>query len=381
MAAANDLATGGGRTLAELKAEIARRAARGGPPLGGIRAGDARAALERIRSLDREQWARAFADVAESHLAAARECAAHDRVAAAEAYWRAWRLFHFARWPTENTPARVAARASAFDAFRAYSGLLDPVIETLRVPHPAGDVVAYLRVPRTAEPPPVVLAISGLDSRKEDIAAHSETYLARGLAMVAVDMPGTGDAPLGPLADAPESLFSALIDHLHTRSDVDATRLVVQGRSFSGYWAAKLAVTERERLRGAVMHGGPIHHTFQPGWCAQALQTGEYLYDYFDAWRAMLGAATLDELLDRARRLSLLDLGLLDRPAAPMLVVNGARDSQISIEDAFLLLKHGDAKEAWINPGGGHMGRSPEWPQNAIAEQILLPWMSRRLAR
>jgi len=77
----------------------------------------------------------------------------------------------------------------------------------------------------------------------------------------------------------------------------------------------------------------------------------------------------------------LLDQGLLDVPAAPMLVVNGARDSQITIRDAFLLLERGDAKEAWINPAGGHMGRSPAWPQNVIAEQILLPWMTRRLAR
>ena len=55
-------------------------------------------------------------------------------------------------------------------------------------------------------------------------------------------------------------------DHLATRPDIDARRIIVQGRSWSGYWAAKLAITERGRLRGAVMHGGPIHHYFQPDW-------------------------------------------------------------------------------------------------------------------
>lgn len=379
--ATNDLVTGGGRTLAQLKDEVAHRVAHARPPLGGITVDDARTALATIDTLDREQWAQSFAAVARQHFDAGRELAALDRDGAARSYWRAWRLFHFARWPTENTPARVAAKASAFEAFRAYCGLLDPVMETLRVPYRNGDVVAYLRAPRTTEPPPVILAISGLDSRKEDIAAHTQAYLDRGLAVVAVDMPGTGEAPVGPLDDAPERMFSVLIDHLLTRPDLDATRLVIQGRSFSGYWAAKLAATERERLRGAVMHGGPIHHTFQPEWCARALETDEYLYDYFEAWRAMLGADTLDDLLDRARRLSLLDQGLLDVPAAPMLVVNGARDSQITIRDAFLLLERGDAKEAWINPAGGHMGRSPAWPQNVIAGQILLPWMTRRLAR
>lgn len=375
----NDLVTGGARTLAALKAEIIERVAHGRPPLGGIRPEDVAAALAAIDSLDRDSWAHAFNAVAERHFARARNLEAVDRMGAAESYWLAWRLHHFARWPTENTPARVEARRRALAAFHACARLLDPPIEILRVPYADGHVCAYLRVPVSATPPPVVLAISGLDSRKEDIAAHTDAYLQRGLAVVAVDMPGTGEAPVGPLDAAPEAMFTALIDNLLTRSDIDATRLVVQGRSFSGYWAAVLGCVERERLRGVVMHGGPVHYTFQPGWCAEALGSAEYLYDYFEAWRALLGAATLEDLLARAPRLSLLDRGLLDRPGGPMLVVNGARDSQITIEDALLLLKHGDAKEAWINPAGGHMGRSPDWPQSAIAEKVVLPWIARRL--
>jgi esterase FrsA len=139
-----------------------------------------------------------------------------------------------------------------------------------------------------------------------------------------VDLPGTGESPLAVAEVGADRLFSAALDFLAMRADVDAGRIVVQGRSWSGYWAAKLAVTERERLRGSVMHGGPIHHYFQPDWLARSLATGEYLYDY-------------------------------------------------------LLLEHGDAKEAWINPRGGHMGRSPEWPSARIAEQILIPWIARRL--
>jgi fermentation-respiration switch protein FrsA (DUF1100 family) len=154
---------------------------------------------------------------------------------------------------------------------------------------------------------------------------------------------------------------------------------VVQGRSWSGYWAAKLAVTERERLLGSIVHGGPIHHYFQPDWLRASLATSEYLYDYLQAKCSMLGARNLEDMLVRARGFSLLDAGLLDRPSAPVLAVNGARDSQIPIADLYVLLEHGTAKEAWVNPQGGHMGRSPEWPSGAIAENVLLPWMMRRL--
>ena len=78
------------------------------------------------------------------------------------------------------------------------------------------------------------------------------------------DLPGTGESPIAPATPDSDRIFSAALDYLATRQDVDASRIVVQGRSWSGYWAAKLAVTERARLRGAVMHGGPIHHYFEP---------------------------------------------------------------------------------------------------------------------
>jgi hypothetical protein len=62
-----------------------------------------------------------------------------------------------------------------------------------------------------------------------------------------------------------------------------------------------------------------------------------------------------------------------------MLLVNGARDTQIPIADLYLLLEHGDAKQAWVNPQGGHMGRSPQWPANAIFERVVMPWIARQL--
>jgi esterase FrsA len=371
------LVPGGGRDLEQLKLEVQRRADHNLPPLGGVTAADARVALSAIRSLDREEWARAWSRVAEAHS----QLAAHssNRETARGGHWQAWRLFHFARWPTENAPARQAARQRALEAFRRYAALLDPPVEVVRIPFEGKEIVGYLRLPAAVRPAPLVFGIAGLDSRKEDIAGHSDAYLKNGLGLFAIDLPGTGESPHAVAELESDRIFAATLDYLATRSEVDAGRIVVQGRSWSGYWAAKLAITQRSRLRGAVVHGGPIHRYFERDWLEPSLATGEYLYDYLPAKCGMFGAQGLEDMLARARPYSLLGLGLLDQPSAPMLVVNGARDSQIPVADAFVLLEHGDAKEAWINPEGGHMGRSREWPSSAIAEKVLMPWIVRRL--
>jgi esterase FrsA len=373
------LVPGGGRDLEQLKQEVQRRADRNIPPLGGIASADARAALSSIRTLDREEWAEAWCRVADEHWQQARSAAMSNRDTARSECWQAWRLFHFARWPTENTSAKQHARQRALEAFRVYARLLDPPLETVRVPFEGREIVGYLRLPTTARPVPLVFAIAGLDSRKEDIAAHSEAYVKHGIALFAIDLPGTGESLHAVAEVNSDRIFSAALDYLAKRPEVDAGSVVVQGRSWSGYWAAKLAITERGRLRGAVVHGGPIHHYFQRAWLERSLASGEYLYDYLQAKCAMFGAQGVADMLARAQPYSLLDQGLLDQPSAPMLVVNGARDSQIPIADAYVLLEHGDAKEAWINAQGGHMGRSPQWPSPAIADKVLMPWILQRL--
>lgn len=372
------LVPGGRRDLEALKQEVQRRADRAMPPLGGISPEDAKAALSGITSLEREEWAIAFNGVAEKHWQRA-ESLGGNRGEAAREYWQAWRLFHFARWPTENAPAKRHAKQRALESFRQYAPRVDPAIETVRIPFEGKEIIAYLRLPAGIRPAPLVFGIAGLDSRKEDVAAHTDGYLKRGLGIFSIDLPGTGESLHAVAEVGSDRIFSAALDYLATRPDVDAGRIVVQGRSWSGHWAAKLAITECERLRGSVMHGGPIHHYFQPQWLKSSLATGEYLYDYLEAKCSMHGANGLDDLLAKARPFSLLEQGLLDHPSCPMLVVNGARDSQVPIADLYLLLEHGDVKDAWVNPQGGHMGRSPQWPGPAIAEKVLMPWMLQKL--
>lgn len=367
------------RALSELKDEIARRTRENLTPVAGIGAEDAGQALAAIKSLERDAWAQAFAEVADRHLARAHELELSAPEGAREEFRHAWRLFNFARWPVENTPLKRYLYPRALAAFRNHGRLLDPPLEMVRIPFENEAIVGYLRLPHTPRPAPLVVGISGLDSRKEDVMANAGACLSLGIGLFALDMPGTGEAPVA-LEPGAERMFSRALDYLARRPEVDAGRIVIQGRSWSGYWAAKLAHVERDRIRGAVVHGGPIHHYFQPDWLPASLETREYLCDYAPATSAMFGVTTIGELCEQAPRYSLLDQGLLDRPSAPMLAVNGAQDSQIPIDDLFLLLRHGSVKEAWINPQGGHMGRSREWSSRRILHEVVMPWIGRILA-
>jgi len=128
------------------------------------------------------------------------------------------------------------------------------------------------------------------------------------------------------------------------------------------------------------VHGVGIHGYFQPEFQKKGLTTREYLFDLFPARAAVYEAKTMDEFLAYGPRLSLLDSGFLDKPSAPMLLVNGEKDTQQPIADLYLMMKHGDPKDAWVNPAGGHMGRSEQWPQRMILDRVVMPWIERALA-
>ena len=367
------------RTLEELKAETQARADRNAYPLIGLKPDDVREALSHIGSLDRDEWAKAWSDVALRYRNHADAEAGSDPKLAAADYIQTWRLYSFARWPVPNSPGKEQAYRDALAAFRNAAQFLDPPLGVLRVPVEGKEIVGYLRLPKNTRPAPLVFMISALDSRKEDSLERGADYLDRGIAVFAVDMPGTGEAPIKADVGA-ERMFSAALDALLARPEIDRARAVVQGNSWSGYWAAKLAVVERARLRGAVVQGGPVHHYFQADWQLPALGTREYLFDLFTARASIYGVSSLEEFLAYGPRLSLKDGGFLDQPSAPMLLVNGVKDTQVPIADLDLLLHTGAPKDAWVNPAGGHMGRNADWPDGRIFKEIVLPWVVRRLA-
>ena len=359
------------RSFAEVRVEAMARAERNAYPLIGLAPDDVRTALQRLDSLDRDAWAASWGDIAASY-------------AAKGDHLQAWRLYSFARWPVPLSAGKERAYTLATESYLAHARAEDSPLEVVRLPFEGREIVGYLQLPRNAgAAAPVIVGIGGLDSRKEDLAERFAPLLADGIGSFTFDMPGTGEAPI-KIEPHAERMFSVAIDALVTRPDVDAGRIALYGGSFGGYWACKLAVTERERLRGVVAQAPPVDRFFGAEFAATAFTNTEYLFELGVAMMSLYeGVRTIDDFLRISPEHSLVAQGFIGKPTAPMLIIAGAQDSQVPMEDIELLLRTGDTpKEAWINPAGGHMGRDTRgWRDPVIFAKVTAPWFRRLLER
>jgi esterase FrsA len=372
------------RTIEEIKAEALRRAENGIYPLIGLDPADVREAFASIKTRDKDEWAAAFMAVADRSMAEGKALEATDPARANADYIRAWRLYSFGRWPIPASPAKQRSYAKALEAFRAHAHFLDPPLEVVHIPFEGSEIIGYLRLPKNANGAvPLVMAVNGLDSRKEDLSESFAAILPYGIGFLAVDGPGTGQAPI-KVSESADRMLSRVLDYIQTRPEVDKDRVAVHGVSWGAYWATKLAIVERARLRGASAQSPPIDKFFQKDFLLNSLLGNrEYLFDQVPALMNILdGVQSLPEMEAFLPRMSLVSQNLLGRPMAPMLVLAGVLDTQVPISDIYLLLDKGDTpKTAWINPQGGHLGRQVKvWPDPVIFRQVILPWLVRILA-
>jgi pimeloyl-ACP methyl ester carboxylesterase len=375
--------TADGPTLDDIKREIARRAGRINP-FERVKREDVDEALERLTTLDPDVWGREWGRLGARYETVAEQQEKEGREEAGESYYQAYEYYRIGRYPVPSSAEKMNCYQGVLRTYRKAAARLDPPAERVEVPFEGKKVAGYLQVPRGAGRPPVVMHWGGVDGWKEDRRSNSELLHRRGLATFTIDMPGTGENPVLASDPKAERTFSAALDYLGTRNDIDGARVAVMGGSFGGYWAAKLAHVESRRLRGAVNWGAGVHLTFQESWLRPALteKASQYLMgpaSLLDARSYIFGVRTLEEVLRIAPSLSLVSQGIIDQPCAPLLCINGKEDDQHPVSDIYLLLEHGSPKDVRIIPGAGHMGRKPG-QHNSEVQDIVTRWLERRLA-
>jgi pimeloyl-ACP methyl ester carboxylesterase len=374
------------RSLEEVKAEFMRRAGQLNP-FEEIRREDAEQVMSALRSLDRDHWAEEWCEIGLAYEAKGDGLAKSGGSTGelAELYMLGFDACRVGRYPSPTSPGKLAAYHHSLRMFRKAAKHFAPPLEIVELPFEGKTLVGYLQLPPGVANPPVVMHWGGVDGWKEDRLRIAKFVMNAGLASLTIDMPGTGENPVLYRDPAAERTYLAWLDYLPTRTDIDGTTVGVWGGSFGAYWAARLAFVAPDRIKGAVFHGGNIHYGFQREWLVPAFTTGGATYLFGAAslrearGRAM-GTTTLEEFLEVAPSFSLKTMGLLDKPSAPLLGVNGKLDDQAPVDDIYLLMEHGNPKSARIYPEGHHMGRTPGMPSDEIATMIV-GWLKSQLTR
>lgn len=365
------------KTLEETKAWMQQRLLSRTHPMNALPLEQGRAWIEGLTGLGGESWGRYWGALGDDLAARAAEAERQGETAlAADLYLQASGLYFMGRFPCPNHAAKQRCAERERETYLAAARHWPQPVQRQAVPFAGREgegntVVLLLRRPTGIARPPVVLMWGGVDACKEQMTAASDALLALGMATVAMDNAGTGESPVRGVPDA-ERVFITAMDWIAAQPDLNGARIGLLGRSFGGYWASKLAHLLPERIAGAVNWGGGAHHMFQPEWVEASRHPDSYLMDLVETRSRMLGARNDAEYLAFFRRLSLLDQGLLDRPSAPLLLVNGKEDKQCPVADIELLVSHGTPKYVRLFPGG-HMGLTPQ------TLPTIVNWLARQV--
>jgi dienelactone hydrolase len=290
-------------------------------------------------------------------------------VSAGDMLHRAAMCHHWGQYLARvGSEQKLEGRAGRVRCYRRAIEHLDTRIEPMHVPFNGTRLPGYLHLPDaagTAEGPrSCVIMVNGADSVKEEYHNWARQFARRGLAALTMDGPGQGEMvgvlPMRP--DAWEEPIGAAIDALAASGMVDADRVGIWGSSMGGFLALRATAFE-PRVRAAISSGG--------------------FYDFRDYryWPVSTQLNVMEDLmldsLSEARayieeRCSL--AGTVELIRSPYLVIHGARDELVSVEEGRRLA--GGPRGEFVNfEDGFHTCTN----YNATLVPLMCDWMSDRL--
>jgi len=316
-----------------------------------------------------DDWCRAWSARAAIHEAMGRE-ALDDKhyISAAEHLSRAAATYHFSKYLFVQDKAQMrAAHMKAVACLNMALPHLDPPGERVEIPYEGKHLVGVLRKPKGVGKAPVVIMTMGLDSTKEELLTFELNFLDRGLAILAVDGPGQGEAEYDfPIRPDYENVVAPIIDWLERRDDIDARRIGIWGISLGGYYGPRSAAFEK-RIRACIANCGPYD------WGA--------LWDKLpdltrDAYVARSHSKSPEEAHSKAFAISM--RGVSERITCPLFVIAGRLDRLCPPQDAERLASEAKGETTLlVVPDGNHVAHNRFYryrPQSA-------DWMATQLAR
>ncbi|MCX2727891.1 alpha/beta hydrolase [Thermomicrobium sp. 4228-Ro] len=294
--------------------------------LAGIHPRVLSATLRRIRRL--HDWPRAWVRTAHQYLLAAHERAlAGEHRAAAELQRAAALCYHFGHvLVLDDLLRRRALYAVATRLYRAAAPQLDPPIRPVEVPWRDIVLPGYLVTPGSS-PAPLVVFLNGASTSKEETVSWARPFLQRGIGVLALDTPGSGEvASHIPAAPGQEDIGWAILETAHQLPGVDGRKVALLGVSLRGAYAVQVAHAVPE-FSAVVSVTAP----FDPRLYVDAL--GDLVrHDV-----AFAAGVTPAELAQLAPALALTDIA--PRLRTPLFVVGAGRDLVVPPQESIRLFR------------------------------------------
>jgi 2,6-dihydroxypseudooxynicotine hydrolase len=314
-----------------------------------------------------EDWCAAWSTRAAVHEKLGNEAlAAGYRLSASEHLTRAGVCYHFAKFVFVHAYDEMrAAHRKAIACRQAALAHLDPPGERVEIPFEGTRLYGILRKPNGVARPPVVVMCMGLDSAKEEMDAYESVFLARGMATLAFDGPGQGEAEyeLRIRGDF-EAPVKSVIDWVERRADLDTAGIGLWGVSLGGYYAPRAAAHEK-RVKACISLSGP--YDWAELWPTMNPLTRE-------AFRVRAKCATPEEAHEYGRSLTLKGVGSNIR--CPLFIVAGKQDRIVPWQHGERLAREASGPvELLLIDEGNHVANNRGYRYRTQSAD----WMARQL--
>lgn len=301
------------------------------------------AALRQVRSL--AGWDAAWTRVAQSLLGEARRLGGEERaLAAASARRQAALAYHVAQLFVFDDPKTVRAlRSSATTLFAQSLPATMPTVTRVEPVWRAATLPGYLiRSERGPRPTPLAVILNGSGTAKEETLLWSAPFLDRGIGVLALDWPGTGEtAPTMRVTADCDDLTDGVLALAKEDPGLDERRVALVGFSLGGALAVRCAAFDR-RIAAAIAVTPPYDAT---DWLSMANPVVAEQLAAMAGGEEALGELASDFALPE----------VVPRLRCPLLVLGAARDLIVPPQESVRLARAvGDLGTLLWFPDGGH---------------------------
>jgi len=202
--------------------------------------------LGEVRGLD--DWMTAWNQSAQRFLREARrEDGAGRWFEAAIAKREAAMCYHAAHFVTDTDPRTVRAlKAAGVAAFAQAISVISPETRRVSIAWRTSQLPAYYTIPVDFPGPhPLVVLFNGATTTKEELLLWTDQFLDRGIAVLTVDWPGTGEATSVLLTADCDDVTDGIFDFVNEEPSINPEAVTLLGFSLGGSVAVRSAALDR----------------------------------------------------------------------------------------------------------------------------------------